>query len=224
MKPFVILSVIVSCSQAFKVGYYTISLSDVGEFLADFNNGICLAFQNDNTDTSTVCYASCTDTGTEIETMFEDMDDSSSVSFNPSTAYNDMQVVILKMMSQFSDCKMTEFMFSIDNRFSDTAFTTGLATNFVTQLATTGFYYYMANYYTMDDFTTTQLANNVLYTLLTDIIDSDEWTATDGTQNQAIKVTNYMLQLIAYKSPNVSEYLDLSWLDPNVKNDESASE
>ena len=49
-------------------------------------------------------------------------------------------------MSQFKDCRTTEFLFSLDNRFSNTAFLAGTVANLVTQFGTLGLYYYLSQY------------------------------------------------------------------------------
>ena len=35
----------------------------------------------------------------------------------------------IQLMSQFKDCRTTEFLFSLDNRFSDSAFLSGTVAN-----------------------------------------------------------------------------------------------
>ena len=39
-------------------------------------------------------------------------------------------------MTQFKDCRTTEFLFSLDNRLSDTAFISGTVANLATQVGT----------------------------------------------------------------------------------------
>jgi hypothetical protein len=47
----------------------------------------------------------------------------------------------IQLMTQFKDCRTTEFLFSLDNRFSDNAFLSGTVANLGTQVGTLGGYY-----------------------------------------------------------------------------------
>jgi hypothetical protein len=51
----------------------------------------------------------------------------------------------IQLMGQFKVCRTTEFLFSLDNRFSNPAFLAGSVSNIVTQAGTFGLYYYMYN-------------------------------------------------------------------------------
>jgi len=57
-------------------------------------------------------------------------------------------------MSQFKDCRTTEFLFSLDNRLSDTAFLTGMVANLATQVGTLGLYYFLSKYQGLTAFDT----------------------------------------------------------------------
>lgn len=49
----------------------TSAVYDIGTDVGNFNLGVCLAFQDDSTDTSTTCYASCVSTASYIQSMFD---------------------------------------------------------------------------------------------------------------------------------------------------------
>ena len=49
----------------------TSAVYDIGTDVGNFNLGVCLAFQDDSTDTSTTCYASCLSTASYIQSMFD---------------------------------------------------------------------------------------------------------------------------------------------------------
>ena len=124
----------------------------LGNILKDLNNGGCLAFQDNTTDETTTCFKSCEKTGTDLVTMLN-INDYTSIFYNPLDFFNKLQVVFLRFNSQFADCKQTEILYKIDNRFSDFAFTSGLGVNFGVSSGSALGYYLMANYITKDDFT-----------------------------------------------------------------------
>jgi hypothetical protein len=51
---------------------------------------------------------------------------------NNENMMNNLQNFGIQLMTQFKACRTTEFLFSLDNRLSDTAFTIGTLTNLVT--------------------------------------------------------------------------------------------
>ena len=51
----------------------------------------------------------------------------------------------MQLMTQFQDCKTTEFLFSLDNRLSDTAFVSGSAANIASQVGTLVVYRQLSN-------------------------------------------------------------------------------
>lgn len=113
-------------------------LSSLGDGAGKFNLGFCLAFQDNQADTTTACYKSCLNTKPKIQTFFDSVDFSNSQSMTTA-----LQNVGIQFMNQFKDCRTTEFLFSLDNRLSDNAFLSGSIANLGTQAATFGTYYYM---------------------------------------------------------------------------------
>ena len=69
---------------------------DIGSFLADFNYGSCLAFQDDPTDETTDCAISCTKTGDLIKAAFTFTATSSTP--DASTFMNNLQPALIKLM------------------------------------------------------------------------------------------------------------------------------
>jgi hypothetical protein len=120
-----------------------VSLATLGGYLGDFNIGGCLAFQDDPTDMTTSCYLSCSATATQISYIF-DSTKYSSGSFNTAEFLQFGQVAVIYLLTQFQDCKFTEFLYALDNRFSDLNFAMGTASNFGTQV-TTSIGYYLAS-------------------------------------------------------------------------------
>lgn len=118
-------------------------LAEFGTNIGDVNSGFCLAFQNDPTDTTTTCYQSCLLTAGYIKNMF-DKSTYTDGSFNTADLLSKLQDMNIRMLSQFKDCKTTEFFFAIDNRLSDLPFTYGTIMNVVTQFGTAAGYYFGA--------------------------------------------------------------------------------
>jgi hypothetical protein len=56
-------------------------IADIGTALGEMNTGMCLAFQDDPTDTTTTCYSTCSDAATSIAAIF-DIDSYTDSSFN----------------------------------------------------------------------------------------------------------------------------------------------
>jgi hypothetical protein len=103
-------------------------LADFGTAAGEFNTGFCLAFQDDPTDTTTTCYSSCTTTATYIAEMF-DVTYYTDSTFNTAELLQFGQETMIYLLTQFKDCKTTEFFFAIDNRLSDLSFATGTLAN-----------------------------------------------------------------------------------------------
>ena len=61
-------------------------------------------------------------------------------SFNVAEFSVYIQSAQILLMSQFEDCKTTNFLFSLDNRLSDSAFLSGTLAQIGTQLTTAGGY------------------------------------------------------------------------------------
>ena len=55
----------------------------------------------------------------------------SSGTFNSADFMNKLSAAGVKLMGEFSDCKMTELFYAIDNRLSDYSFMAGTAANLV---------------------------------------------------------------------------------------------
>ena len=122
------------------VGYAVAGpLSGFGQSFADMNKGFCLAFQDDQADTTTGCYISCLDTEPKIKEFFDAVDIT-----NNDDMTNTLQNMGIQFMTQFKNCRTTEFLFSLDNRLSDQAFLSGTIANLVSQAGTFGGYFYMA--------------------------------------------------------------------------------
>ncbi len=100
----------------------------VGQALGDMNKGFCLAFQDNQNDETTTCFQSCTVTSTKIQNAF-DSSKYSGGQFNSGDLMTYLQNAGIQLMTQFKDCRTTEFLFSLDNRLSDNAFLTGTIAN-----------------------------------------------------------------------------------------------
>ena len=61
--------------------------------------------------------------------------------FNTADLLSKLQSMNIKLLSQFKDCKTTEFFYAIDNRLSDLPFTYGTVMNIATQIGTAAGYY-----------------------------------------------------------------------------------
>lgn len=97
------------------VGYAVAGpLSGFGQGFSDMNKGFCLAFQDDQTDVTTGCYLSCLDTEPKIKLFFDAVDLT-----NNNDMTNTLQNMGIQFMTQFKNCRTTEFLFSLDNRLSD---------------------------------------------------------------------------------------------------------
>lgn len=147
------------------IGYASASvatiLSDIGGYASDFNLGFCLAFQDDQTDTTTTCYDTCTTTGTYITDFFDSIDFS-----NTDSMLNSFQDLSIQFMGQFKDCKTTEWLYSLDNRLSDVSFFSGSVANVGTQIGTFVGYYYMIQDMACDPSTLTATMDIVMCKLL----------------------------------------------------------
>lgn len=117
----------------------------VGSALGQMNKGMCLAFQDDQTDITTTCFQSCIVTSNKIQSAF-DSTKYTGGQFNSGDLLTFLQNAGIQLMSQFKDCRTTEFLFSLDNRFSDNAFLSGTVANLATQAGTLGGYYALWQY------------------------------------------------------------------------------
>ena len=119
-------------------------------------------------------------------------------------------------MTQFKNCRTTEFLFSLDNRLSDTAFLSGTVANLASQGGTFGGYLYMVGGIECDPSTITDTTKKVFCKLLkkhsiTKIYDDlkpELQTILDGTTTDYKKIgqvaTNFLLSVVNYKAPNVN--------------------
>lgn len=128
-KSILVLAGVVATASAQSV------VQQIGVHAGEFNLGFCLAFQDNPDDTTTSCYASCQKTQAQLAKMF-DVTQYSGGQFNTAQLMNFLQEAQMIITGQFTDCKTTEFLFSLDNRLSDTAFLSGLIANAGTQIST----------------------------------------------------------------------------------------
>ena len=122
----------------------------------------------------------------------------------------------IQLITQFKNCRTTEFLFSLDNRLSDTAFVAGTISNLVTQAATFGGYYYMAGDLDCDPSTITDTQKKVFCKLLSkhsltklynDLFPLVWAILTDPNpdyESTGLVATNFLLSLVNYKAPNVN--------------------
>ena len=115
----------------FTVGYCA-TMAEFGEYLSSFNLGACKAFMDDPSNTVSDCYVACTNTGTEIINSFDETTYTDGI-FTTSEFTSKAAVAAIKYMSQMSKCRQVEFLQSLDNRFSDPGFASGMAVNFILQ-------------------------------------------------------------------------------------------
>ena len=106
--------------------------ASIGAGIGNANLGACLAFQDDQTDTSTTCYQSCLVTASKVGIAFDSAQYTNG-QYNSGQMLSYLQNAGLQLMNQFKDCRTTEFLFSLDNRFSKPEFLSGTVANLVTQ-------------------------------------------------------------------------------------------
>jgi hypothetical protein len=106
-------------------------------------------------------------------------------------------------MTQFKDCRTTEFLFSLDNRLSDTAFISGTVANLATQVGTLIAYQQIG--------LTTLFNQHAMYKLYTNINNAFKTPDPNNAGETYINyqevgrvLTNYMLSVVSYKAPNVN--------------------
>lgn len=110
----------------------------------------------------------------------------------------------IQLMSQFKDCRTTEFLFSLDNRLSDQAFLSGTAANLVTQVGTLIAYSQLTGQSNVFINLFQQHAMYKLYTnIRSSVFDSSDNLNPDYKKLGQI-LTNYMLSVVSYKAPNVN--------------------
>ena len=129
---------------------------------------------------------------------------------------NTLQNMGIQFMTQFKNCRTTEFLFSLDNRLSDQAFLSGTVANIASQAGTFGGYMYMAGDFACDPATITDTTQKVFCKLLrkhslTKLYDDlkpqlDNILAGNPTDYKKIGqvATNFLLSIVNYKAPNVN--------------------
>ena len=103
-------------------------------------------------------------------------------------------------MSQFKDCRTTEFLFSLDNRLSNSAFLSGTAANLVTQVGTLIAYNQVAQLSTL-------YVQHPMYKLYQNLQVAVNDAAGINYKELGRILTNYMLSVVSYKAPNVNTRL-----------------
>lgn len=178
------------------------NLVTIGTYISDFNLGMCLGFQNDVTDTSTTCYESCVTSGTYIDYIF-DSDQYTNGEYNTADMIDKAQTAQIYLLTQFQDCHWIEFLYALDNRFSDPAFAAGMASNIGTQISTT------VGYYVGYTQTTGNIAT-ILYNLFVNsalyLVYEDVYTAytTLDFESMGLTITRFVLSIVNYTAPNVN--------------------
>lgn len=185
-------------------------LAQFGGSVGDFNKGFCLAFQNDPTDTTTTCYQSCSATADYVLKMF-DKTTYTDGTFNTADLLTKLQDMNIKLLSQFKDCKTTEFFFAIDNRLSDLPFTYGTIMNVGTQVGTALGYYFGAmalaaaqtsgEYQTYIDMLNNLYANTAISNLITNAY---AYFSAGEYEKLGTLMTSFLLSIVRYSAPNVS--------------------
>lgn len=175
----------------------------VGTALGDANLGSCLAFQDDQTDTTTTCYISCSTTASKIGTAFDSAQYEGGV-YNSGQMMTYLQNAGIQLMSQFKDCRTTEFLFSLDNRLSDQAFLSGTAANLATQIGTLIAYSQLIGQSNVFLNLFYQHAMYKLYDNLHSAVFDANSNLNPNYKSLGKILTNYMLSVVSYKAPNVN--------------------
>ncbi len=180
----------------------SLTIFELGTYLGDLNVGAALGFQDDPTDTSTDCYVAATATAVYIQNMFDETQYSTGA-INPSEFLSLAQTAEIAVLTEFNDCHLMEFLYAINNRLTDAAFTSGLVSNIATQISTVVGYYYGS----------TQTTGNVAAALLTLfnkstlIITYNELSAylfALDFENFGVVLVQFVTSLVNYRSANVN--------------------
>ena len=118
-------------------------------------------------------------------------------------------------MSQFKDCRTTEFLFSLDNRLSDNAFLSGTVANLVTQVGTLIGYSQLTSQSSIFDSLFKQHAMFKLYKSISTAVYDSQGNINPNYKNLGQILTNYMLSVVSYKAPNVNTGLKSKWAPPS---------
>ena len=132
-------------------------------------------------------------------------------SFNSAELLGYVQQTQILVTGQFTDCKTTEFLFSLDNRLSDTAFLSGLIANTATQFGTYAGYYALATFITDSTvkaiFTKLKNSSSLNMVVAQTYAFYLAFNANPSTVNfSAIGtiLTQFMLSFVNFKTPNVN--------------------
>ncbi len=126
-------------------------------------------------------------------------------SFNTAEFLQNLQDAQIYLMTQFEDCKTTNFLFAIDNRLSDFSFLSGTMAQVGTQIGTAATYWALSTY--LDPSNPIQPAmltlweKSAIYLLY-----QNTWTYLSGSQweNLGKLYTKFVLSIVNYKAPNVN--------------------
>jgi hypothetical protein len=100
-----------------------------------------------------------------------------------------------------NDCKLTPFLYALDNRFSNTVFLVGTISNVGTQIATTIGYYVASQQLSGDMATTFEdlYENTSMYKLVENFY---AYFSADEYEDLGTLLTSFVLSIVQYKSPN----------------------
>ncbi len=110
----------------------------------------------------------------------------------------------IQLMSQFKDCRTTEFLFSLDNRLSDNAFLSGTVANLGTQVGTLVAYSQLTAQSNIFMNLFKQHAMYKLYASISAAVYDSTGNLNPNYKRLGSILTNYMLSVVSYKAPNVN--------------------
>jgi hypothetical protein len=110
----------------------------------------------------------------------------------------------IQLMSQFKDCRTTEFLFSLDNRLSDNAFLSGTVANLATQVGTLVAYSQLTGQSNIFINLFKQHAMYKLYDSISAAVYDSAGKINPNYKSLGQILTNYMLSVVSYKAPNVN--------------------
>jgi hypothetical protein len=110
----------------------------------------------------------------------------------------------IQLMSQFKDCRTTEFLFSLDNRLSDNAFLSGTVANLATQVGTLVAYSQLTGQSSIFINLFKQHAMYKLYASISAAVYDSTGKLNPNYKSLGLILTNYMLSVVSYKAPNVN--------------------
>ena len=128
MKNYLALLALAVAYSTVRVEAQSASLIYLGYNLQSALEGVCLATQDDTTDYSTDCFASCAAAGTVLVDM-TDMTMYTGDAFNTGDFNNYINVFLIKLMSAMDSCSYSAFLVYVNNRLNDTSFLSGMIGN-----------------------------------------------------------------------------------------------